>query len=102
MVDQWEDLGNEAAQYWVLLNLVILLVRAGSDRDAALLAGAALANRDRHPAFTRDVKRFEETLTRIRDRLGPSATDDVLAEGAALSYGAAVAHARRAIRALGA
>ena len=101
VMEQWEDLGNEAAQWWVLLNLMILLARVGSDRDAALLAGAVLATRDRHPAFTRDVMRFEETLARIRDRLGRSATEDAIAEGACLPYVAAVVHARSAIRTAG-
>ena len=101
VMEQWEDLGNEAAQWWVLLHLMVLLVRVGSDRDAALLAGAGLVARDRHPAFTLDEKQFEETLARIRDHLGKSAIDDALAEGAAMSYAAAVVHARRAIRTAG-
>ncbi len=99
--DQWEDLGNEAAQWWLLFNLFVLLVRAGSDRDSAVLAGAVQAARNQHPAFPRDLSLFDRELDRVRERWGAAATDAALAEGAAMPYADAVAYARRALRTAG-
>jgi predicted ATPase/DNA-binding SARP family transcriptional activator len=97
VMDQWEDLGNDASQWWVLLNLVVLLARIGSARDAALIAGAVVANRDRRPALLRDDRRLEGALRLAGQTLGDIATDAALAEGAGLSFAAAVAAGRRAI-----
>jgi hypothetical protein len=99
VMDQWEQLGNAAAHWWVLLNLVILLERIGSAADAAVLAGAVIATQDQHPAFGRDRERLEAALAGLRGTLGEQATEEALAEGAALSFAAAVAHGRRAITA---
>ncbi|MDD7942917.1 BTAD domain-containing putative transcriptional regulator [Actinomycetospora lutea] len=101
VVTQWEDLGSEATQWWVLFNLVVLMVRAGSDRDGAVLAGAALAAGARHPSFPRDEAVLEDTLRQLRDRLGDEATDTALAEGATLPFATSVTWARRAVRAAG-
>ena len=95
---QWEDLGNDAAQWWLLFNLFVLLVRAGSDHDSAVLAGAVHAARNQHPTFPRDLSLFDRELDRVRERWGASATDDALAEGAAMPYADAVAYARRALQ----
>ncbi|HEX2072808.1 MAG TPA: BTAD domain-containing putative transcriptional regulator [Geodermatophilus sp.] len=102
VMDQWEQLGNAAAHWWVLLNVVILLSRIGAPRDAAVLAGAIIAKQDEHPAFARDRKRLEDGLAGIRQTLGEEATEEALAEGAALPFPAAVAHARRSIERAGA
>lgn len=98
VMEQWEDLGNEAAHWGALLHLVVLLVRVGSERDGALLAGAVRAARDRRPTLSRDERSLEDAVRAIRDRLGATATDETLREGAAMPLPAAVAHARRAIR----
>lgn len=97
ILERWEDLGNEAVQWGVLLELVVLLVRIGSERDGAPLAGAVRAARDRRPILPRDETRLEDTVRRVRNRLGERVTDDALGEGAALPFPAAVAHARRAV-----
>lgn len=98
VLGEWEDLGNEAAQWWLLGYLVVLLVRAGSDHDAGLLAGAILAARERHPQFGRYETDLEEALADLRGRLG-NAVDVIFAAGAALSYADTVDCARAAIRA---
>ena len=64
----------------------------------ARLAGAAIAARHRHPALARDRRRLDETLRAVREHLGDRATDEALAEGAHLTFAAAVAHGREAIR----
>lgn len=98
VVTQWEDLGSQAVQWWVLYNLVVLLVRVGSDRDAAVLAGAAGTAQHRGPAFPRDKEVLERTVALVRDRLGGDETDAALADGAALPFAGAVAVAGRAVR----
>ena len=94
ILEQWERMGNELAEWWVLRYLVVLLDRLGAARDAAVLAGA-LSTSDRHASFGP----FETALVHIGERLGASATEQALAEGAALTHSAAVAHARSAIAA---
>jgi predicted ATPase/DNA-binding SARP family transcriptional activator len=98
VLDQWEAIGSQAAQWWVLVNLVVLLTRLGAFDDAARLAGAAIAARDRHPALARDRRRLAEALGTVRERLGDRATDEGLAVGAGLPLSAAVALGRAAIR----
>jgi hypothetical protein len=99
VLDQWERLGNEAAHWWMLLQLVMLLARIDADADAALLAGAVVAARDRYPTLTPDVQRLDAALARVRRRLGPGRTDAILAEGAALTRAATLTRARAAIQA---
>jgi hypothetical protein len=97
LLDQWEDLGNELSQWWVLQSLVVLLARTGAVQDAAVLAGAVVANLDRFPAFVRDPHELEQAIRSVRDVLGDTATDAALDEGAALPFAAAVALGRAAI-----
>jgi hypothetical protein len=97
VLDQWEDLGNELSQWWVLENLAVLLARIGDGRHAALLAGAVVANRHRYPAFVRNDK-LEQTVVDLRERLGGTVVDAAVEEGAALPLASAVALARSAIR----
>ncbi len=97
VLDQWEDLGNELSQWWVLENLAVLLARTGKGRQAAMLAGAVVANRHRFPAFVRNDK-LEQAIGDLRERLGRAIIDAAVEEGAALSFAAAVALARVAIR----
>jgi tetratricopeptide (TPR) repeat protein len=95
--EEWEGLGNEMIQWWMLSLLVLLLARAGADLEAAVLAGAVVAARDRQPLFPREIERFDRTVEGVRDRLGGAATDRAMARGAELTYSATVAHARGAI-----
>jgi hypothetical protein len=98
VVDEWEDLRNEAAQWSVLLIVAVLLVRVGAMRAGSVLAGAVLAARDRQVSIARDGALLRDALGRVRDRLGTAPTEQALAEGARLPAATAVAHARREIR----
>ena len=97
VLDQWEDLGNELSQWWVLENLAVLLARIGDGQQAALLAGAVVANRHRYPAFVRN-QGLERAVGDLRERSGDGVVDAALEEGAALPFASAVALARTAIR----
>jgi hypothetical protein len=67
----------------------MLLVRVGSAHDAALLAGAILGARERHPQLGRYETDVGLALADLRRRLGPAA-EALLAKGAALSYAGTV------------
>ncbi|WP_222266397.1 AfsR/SARP family transcriptional regulator [Modestobacter marinus] len=98
LLDQWQDLGNTASQWWVLLSLAALLADLGEDRDAALLGGAVRRNQQHQPGFVRDRQRLEQALAAVRARLGDEATDAASAEGARMSLQEALAAARQLIR----
>lgn len=95
---EWEDIGNELSQWWVLQNLAILLTRTGAWTDAARLAGAVLANIDRFPAFVREEDGLRRAIGERERHLGSDELTDLLAEGRGLPIAAAAAHARAAIR----
>jgi hypothetical protein len=94
----WEDIGNELSQWWVLQNLAILLTRTRGWRDAALLAGAVLANIDRFPSFVREEDGLRRAVSDLERQLAPADLEALLAEGGRLSIAAAAMHARAAIR----
>jgi predicted ATPase/DNA-binding SARP family transcriptional activator len=96
VLDQWEDLGNELSQWWVLENLAVLLARLGDGRHAAPLAGAVMANRHRYPAALRN-EGLGRAVHALRERLGEAVVDAMVEEGAALPFASAVALARTAI-----
>jgi len=62
-----------------------------------VLAGAVAANRHRYPAFVRN-QALELAVRALRGRLGDAGVDAATADGAALTFAAAVALARAAIR----
>jgi predicted ATPase/DNA-binding SARP family transcriptional activator len=97
LLDQWEDLGNEASAWWVLLYLVVVLAADGRDRDAAVLAGAVRAHRDQQPAMVREQRRLDEAVTTLRARMGDARADATMAEGARMSYEEAGRFARALI-----
>jgi predicted ATPase/DNA-binding winged helix-turn-helix (wHTH) protein len=98
VLEQWDRLGNEMSELWVLRYLVVLLNRVGASQDAAVLAGALLAAQDRHPNFGPYGNPFEAAVEHVRERLGASTTDESFAAGAGLTYAETVAYARRAIQ----
>ncbi|MGY1616037.1 BTAD domain-containing putative transcriptional regulator [Geodermatophilus sp. SYSU D00691] len=100
VLDSWDDLGNEALQWWVLLHLAVRLVDAGRDRDAALIAGAVLAHQDHHPVVVRDRSRLDGAVDALLERGGNREVDALLAQGARLSISAALAVGRAAIEAV--
>ena len=46
VMEEWDELGNVTAQWWVLMNVSTLFARLAEDRPAALLAGAVLGTGD--------------------------------------------------------
>ncbi len=98
VLGDWEDIGNELSQWWVLQNLVIFLARTGAWADAALLAGAVLANIDRAPTFVREDDGLRRAVDELERALGSADAGALLSEGGGMAIATAAAHARAAIR----
>jgi predicted ATPase/DNA-binding SARP family transcriptional activator len=98
VMDDWDELGNVTAQWWVLLNVSTLLARLGQDRPAALLAGALLGTEERTYMLLGDEARLRGATQQVTARLGEEEARATLAEGRALSIDEAVTLARHAIR----
>ena len=98
VMDDWDELGNVTAQWWVLMNVSALFARLGEDRSAALLAGAVLGTEDRTYLLLGDEDRLREAVRQVTSRLGEELTRATLAEGRALSIDEAVTLARSTIR----
>ncbi|RFU19897.1 BTAD domain-containing putative transcriptional regulator [Geodermatophilus marinus] len=98
VLGEWEEIGSELSQWWVLQNLAICLTRAGAWADAALLAGAVSANTDRFPAFVRGDDGPARAVDELARHLPAAELAALLDEGSRLPIAAAAAHARAAIR----
>jgi predicted ATPase/DNA-binding SARP family transcriptional activator len=99
VMDDWDELGNVTAQWWVLLNVSTLFARLGEDRPAALLAGAVLGTEDRTYLLLGDEARLREAVGQVTTRLGEDSARAMLAEGRDLSIDEAVAMAKQTIQA---
>ena len=98
----WDEIGNVAAQRWVLMQVGLLLSRLGVDRPAALLAGFAQAGGNRTYMLLGDDDRLRACVTTLQARLDRDVADGLLSEGRQLSTEDALALARRTLRDLGA
>jgi hypothetical protein len=98
---EWDERGNVAAQWWVLMQISLVLVRLGLDRPAALLAGAFLANGNRTYMLLGDEDRLHGGLAALAERLGGPAAEAAQAEGATLGFDEVTALALRTIRTAG-
>jgi len=101
VMDEWDELGNVAAQWWVLMNCSILFTRLGEDRPAALLSGAFLGTEGRTYMLLGDESRLQAAVDELSERLGPAVMQSCLAEGGELSIDDAVALARETMSRLG-
>jgi tetratricopeptide (TPR) repeat protein len=97
VMDQWDELGNVAAQWWVLLQVSLLLTRLGLDRPAALLMGAFRANENPTYMLLGDQDRLQAGIETVAARMGRQTAHATMAEGATLGYDDVAALARRAI-----
>jgi uncharacterized protein YaaQ len=94
VLGEWDELGNVMVQWWVLMQVSVLLTRLGLDRPAALLAGAFLANGNRTYMLGSDEERLQASIATLTERLGAQTT---LTEGAMLSFDDVVALALQTI-----
>jgi hypothetical protein len=100
VMGEWAELGNVAVQWWVLLQISVLLTRLGFDRPAALLAGAFGAGGQRTWMLLGDGDRLQASVAALTGRrLDEQTVRAVFAEGAVLGFDEAAALAQRSIRA---
>lgn len=99
VMGEWDELGNVAVQWWVLLHISVLLTRLGFDRPAALLAGAFGAGGHRTWMLLGDEDRLQTSIAALTERLDEQTVRAAFAEGAALGFDEAAALAQRSIRA---
>ena len=99
VMGEWDELGNVAAQWWVLLQVSVLLTRLGLDRPAALLAGAFLAGGTATYMLLGDDDRLQASIAALTERLGEQTVRAAFAEGAALGFDEVAALAQRSITA---
>ena len=97
---EWDELGNVAAQWWMLLQIALLLARTGRDRPAALLIGAFRENGKQTYMLLGDQDRFQNAVATLTDRLGAETASVALAEGAELTFDDAAALARDTLAAV--
>ena len=99
VMGEWDELGNVAVQWWVLLQISVLLTRLGFDRPAALLAGAFLAGGHRTWMLLGDHDRLQTSIAALTDRLDEQTVRAAFAEGAALGFDEVAALAQQSITA---
>jgi hypothetical protein len=99
VLGEWDELGNVAVQWWVLLQVSVLLTRLGLDHPAALLAGAFVAGGHRTWMMLGDDDRLQTSVAALTERLGEQAARAAFAEGAALGFDEVAALAQRVITA---
>jgi predicted ATPase/DNA-binding SARP family transcriptional activator len=97
VLGEWDELGNVMVQWWVLMQVSVLLTRLGLDRPAALLAGAFLTNGNRTYMLRGDEELLQASIATLTERLGARIAPTTLAEGAMLSFDDAVALALQTI-----
>ena len=99
VMDDWDELGNVTAQWWVLMNVSTLFARLGEDRPAALLAGAVLGTEDRTYLLLGDEARLQDAVRQVtRAARRGASREPRWPRDATLSIDEAVALARQTIR----
>jgi predicted ATPase/DNA-binding SARP family transcriptional activator len=100
-MSEWEEIGNVAAQWWLLLHVAMYLERVGHDREALELFAAVDAGGQRTFRLMGEVERVRACRERILARHGDAFVEAGRAAGAALGLDAAAAVARAALRGVG-
>ncbi len=97
LIDHWHRAGAWNMQWATLRTLIELLVRLGSDADAAVLYGAMNASPTAPPVAGADKVRIGQAVATARSRLGDERFDALGAEGTRLSDNDAVPFALRCV-----
>ncbi|HET9944220.1 MAG TPA: hypothetical protein VFR56_01110, partial [Actinomycetes bacterium] len=94
LMTDWDEIGNVAAQVWMIRHVALLLERLGHDDDAARLFGAAAANSGRSFFLMGERQRVADAHQRISERRGESFLADGLAAGGRLTLDEALSAAQ--------
>jgi hypothetical protein len=93
----WDEIGNVAAQWWMIRHVALLLERLGHDDDAARLYGAVEANSERSFFLMGEEERLAASYERIRERRGGHFLAEAFAAGGRLGLDDAMSAARAAL-----
>jgi predicted ATPase len=94
LMADWDEIGNVAAQVWMIRHVALLLERLGRDDDAAELFGSAAANSGRSFFLMGERQRVADAHRRIGGRLGESVLADRLRAGGRLTLDEALSAAQ--------
>jgi predicted ATPase/DNA-binding SARP family transcriptional activator len=97
LMSDWEEVGNVAAQWWLLRNVALFLERLGRDREALELVAAVEAHGERTFMLMGEVERLRACHERISARNGTDFVAAARATGAGMGLDDAVAAARAAL-----
>ena len=84
VIRTWQRAEAWTSQWVTLRNLVALLVRCGSDRDAAVLHAATVQTRTGAPAYGRDQALLDAVQRHLDEVLTAAERDELYARGRAL------------------
>jgi hypothetical protein len=98
LMTDWEDIGNVAAQWWLLRQVALFLERVGHDHEAMTLFGAVESNAQRTFLLMGEAERLADCLQRLRERNGDEVVVESHAAGAHLTLDAAANAARQALQ----
>ena len=97
-MSDWEEIGNVAAQWWLLRHVALFLERLGRDREALELFAAVEAHGERTFMLLGEAERLRACHERITERNEASFVRAARAAGAGMGLDDAAAAARAALR----
>jgi tetratricopeptide (TPR) repeat protein len=98
LMSDWEEIGNVAAQWWLLRHVAMFLERVGRDREALELFAAVEAHGERTYLLMGEAERLRGCHERISGRNSPALVNAARAAGAGMGLDHAAATARAALR----
>ncbi len=97
LMSDWEEIGNVAAQWWLLRHVALFLERLGRDREALELFAAVEAHGERTFMLMGEVERLRACYERITARNESAFVREARAAGAGMGLDDAAAAARAAL-----
>ena len=94
LMTDWDEIGNVAAQVWMIRHVALLLERLGHDHSAAELLGAAAVNSGRSFFLMGERERVADAQRRIAERQGEPVLADRLRAGGRLNLDEALSAAQ--------
>jgi len=98
LMSDWEEIGNVAAQWWLLRHVAMFLERIGRDREALELFAAVEAHGERTYLLMGEAERLRACHERISGRNSAALVNAARAAGAGMGLDDAAATARAALR----
>lgn len=98
LMSDWEEIGNVAAQWWMLRHVALFLERLGRDREALELLAAVEAHGEETFLLMGEVERLRACHERINARNDSALVGAARAAGARMGLDSAATAARASLR----